>query len=355
MKNGVRTILLTISAAVFAASFLPRSNAQGRVFSHNTRAHKEGKFASCAACHTLPTKNWMSPRRDKQPPFPDVATFPSHISCFGCHTKDIYSAGGAFCGTCHTVPTMRARAVKPFPVASHPSQFTTLFPHNVHQDLIAANEPEPQVAVAHFVNASFSFRDEKPKGPTFYNCAICHSTTDAAPKYVARKLPLLKPLADAITDTFAKPVTAEFFKDSPDGHASCFSCHYQFRNLPAGKQSCVACHELSPPYFEKKTVQRYSLKFDHQTAGHVKKDCTSCHLRITQNSDVRTMKDADVPILSCKECHAKQEDDPDKKALIDEIDKREASIADKKPVFQCTYCHTSAIGRYDYPASHRLQ
>jgi Cytochrome c7 and related cytochrome c/Class III cytochrome C family len=355
MRSGVRAILFLAAAAVFTASSLPRSSAQGRVFSHNTAAHKTGKYASCSSCHTLPTKNWMSPRRDKQPPFPDVATFPSHISCFGCHTKDIYSNGGAFCGTCHTVPTMRARAVKDFPIRSHPSQFTTLFPHNVHQDLIAERQSEPLVAVAHFVNASFTFADEKTKAPVFYNCAICHSSTAETPKYVARKLPTLKPLADPVPDTFALPVTAEFFKDSPDGHASCFNCHYQFKNLPAEKQSCRACHELSTPYFEKKTIPRYSLKFDHQSPGHVKKDCTSCHLRITQNSDVRTMKDADVPILSCKECHAKQEDDPDKKALIDEIDKREASITDKKPAFQCTYCHTSAIGRYDIPESHRVQ
>src|SRR5204863_7627598 len=144
-----------------AASFLPRSSAQGRIFSHNTAAHKQGKYANCSACHTLPTKNWMSPRRDRQPPFPDVATFPSHISCVGCHTKDIYSAGGAFCGTCHTVPATRARAVKDLPIPSPPRQFTTLFPHNVHQDLIAANAPEPEIAVAHFVNASFSLADEK--------------------------------------------------------------------------------------------------------------------------------------------------------------------------------------------------
>src|SRR5438477_4286601 len=152
MRNVSRTILLMLAAAVFGVSFLPHSSAQGRIFSHNTPAHKQGKFASCSSCHALPTKNWMSPRRDKQAPFPDVATFPSHISCFGCHTKDIYSNGGAFCGTCHTVPTMLARDVKAFPIASHPSQFTTLFPHNVHQDLIA--EREPKVAIAHFVNAS---------------------------------------------------------------------------------------------------------------------------------------------------------------------------------------------------------
>jgi hypothetical protein len=65
------------------------------------------------------------------------------------------------------------------------------------------------------------------------------------------------------------------------------------------------------------------------------------------------MKDADVPITACKSCHATQEDDPSKKILLTEIGAREASITEKKPVFQCTYCHTSAIGRFELPASHK--
>jgi hypothetical protein len=248
---------------------------------------------------------------------------------------------------------MRARAVLAFPIRTHPSQFTTLFPHNTHQDLIASNKPEPDFGVAHFVPAAFVVTDEKPKTPTFYNCSICHQNVEQMPRYVPRKLSILKPLADATADTFTRPLKAEFFKDSPDGHASCFSCHYQFKNLPEDKQSCRACHELSPPYIEKKVIQRYSLKFDHQRPGHVEKDCAACHLRITQNNDVRTMKDADVPILSCKACHATQEDDEWKHILTTEVEKRDASIANKQTVFQCTYCHTSAIGRYEIPASHR--
>lgn len=353
MKRRLQIISIAAVAILLAASFWNVSTAQRRFFQHSTPAHKNGKYASCASCHSLPTKNWTAPRRDKDQPFPDVATFPSHTSCFGCHTKDIYSAGGAFCGTCHTVPTMRARAVLAFPIKSHAKQFETIFPHDVHQDLIASVEPRPTLyRPAHFVKASFTLDDEKQK-PTFYNCAICHTTAAALPRFGARKLTGLTPLTDAITDKFDKPVTAEFFKDSPDGHASCFTCHYQYKNLPQGKQSCAGCHALTTPYTEGKTLQRYSIKFDHDRVGHVEKDCTSCHLRITQQSDIRTMKDADVPIASCKACHATQEDDPSKKILFTEIDAREKSIADKTSVFQCTYCHTSAIGRYEIPASHK--
>lgn len=355
MKRRFQIISLVAVALIFGASFWNVSTAQRRlgVFSHTTPAHKNGKYASCASCHSLPTKNWASPRRDKLSPFPDVATFPSHTSCFGCHTRDIYSNGGAFCGTCHTVPTMRARAVLAFPIKSHASQFNTIFPHDVHQDLIASNEKKVDLfQPAHFVKASFAPADDKDK-PVFYNCAICHTTTAALPKFGPRKLTGLTSLADVITDKFDRPVTAEFFKSSPEGHESCFTCHYQFKNLPVGKQSCAGCHAPTAPYFEKKGTERYSIKFDHNRVGHGEKDCTSCHLRITQQSDIKLMKDADVPIAACRSCHATQEDDPSKKILFTEIDAREKSIADKTPVFQCTYCHTSAIGRFEIPTSHK--
>ena len=221
MKHRLQLLLIIFSLLWLSGSSFDKVSADGglgRVFSHNTRAHREGKYSNCSACHTLPTRNWTSPRRDKEPPFPDVTTFPSHTSCFGCHTKDIYSAGGAFCGTCHVVPTMRARAVLAFPIRSHPSQFTTLFPHNTHQDLIASIRGEMEFTAAHFVPAAFVFADEKTKAPTFYNCAICHQNVAQIPKYVPRKLSILKPLSEPSADSFTRPVTAEFFKDSPDGH-----------------------------------------------------------------------------------------------------------------------------------------
>jgi hypothetical protein len=247
---------------------------------------------------------------------------------------------------------MRARAVLPFPVKSHARQFDIIFPHDKHQDLIAENTVRnTPYAPAHFLNASFVVYD-KPK-PTFYNCAICHATREVMPKFGTRKLTDEKPLSEAVPDTFTKPMAATFFKDEPNSHASCFQCHYKFQNLPAGKNNCSGCHAPATPYFEGKTLERYSLKFDHDRVGHVEKDCASCHIRIAQNSDVRMLKDADVPIVSCKACHATQESDPAKTIITTEIAAREASIAEKKPVFQCTYCHTSAVGRYEIPASHK--
>ena len=229
MKIRLRIIFSISFALIFAAGYLSESLAQKRLgpFSHFTRAHKDGKYSDCSSCHALPTKNWMAPRRDKDDSFPDVATFPSHTSCFGCHTKDIYTNGGAFCGTCHTVATMRARAVQPFPARSHSRQFTTYFPHDIHQDIIAANERKQYVAVAHFVLASFNADEKKPQ---FNNCAICHSTPEKLPKYGPRGLlrtqqPLSEPQADLFDPK--KPIIAGFFKDMPESHASCFTCHFQ--------------------------------------------------------------------------------------------------------------------------------
>jgi hypothetical protein len=36
-----------------------------------------------------------------------------------------------------------------------------------------------------------------------------------------------------------------------------------------------------------------------------------------------------------------------------ELGKRDASIAAKQPAFQCTFCHSREIGRFDVPESHK--
>ena len=346
MKNRFRLILIGLVVLTFAGSFLPITFAQKKVFSHSTPAHKEGKYKDCSSCHTLPTKNWESPRSDKLGPFPDVVTFPSHTSCFGCHNRDIYSNGGAFCGTCHVVPTMRAREVLAFPIKSHSHQFTTIFPHDVHQDIIASNYTKADVAVAHFVLASFGPDDNKQQ---FNNCAICHQTPTDLPRFMTRPpKTTVAPLADAAADNFEPK--AGFFKDMPTGHASCFSCHYQgVKQMGVNPQvagsDCASCHRLADkPYTPSNVLLRYSLKFNHQDKDHVNKDCTVCHVRIVQNSDVQKMKDADVPYIACAACHGDK--------LTEEAGKRADSEKNKQPAFQCTYCHTSALGRFPIPASH---
>lgn len=359
MRKLIRVGFIVTAALFFGASLLTVSTAQKRTgtFSHNTRAHKEDKFKDCNSCHTLPTKNWVAARKDGQQSFPDVRNYPynKHTSCNGCHARDVFSNGGVFCGSCHTVPSMLARAVRPFPNVSHPTQFRTIFPHDVHQDIIASNRPKTNYtfAAAHFVPAAFVVPDDKPK-PTIYSCAICHKTTTKIPKYEMRMPFGVKPMAPPVPDKFDKPVSAEFFKTSPEGHATCFTCHYQFQNLPVGKRDCSGCHALTKPYVDKNTTLRYSLKFNHERDGH-DADCTTCHIRITQSDDIRKKNAegipiiADVPITSCRKCHQTQEADASRKIMTTEIETRE-----KDKTFVCTYCHTSAIGKYETPVSHNL-
>lgn len=365
MKPVFTILFIAVAAVAFCSVVIEPTSAQrrARAFSHNTPAHRTGKYTDCAFCHKLPTTNWAAPRPDKLEPFPDVANFPNPHGqanatvCISCHTRDVYTDGGVFCGTCHTVASMRARGgagVLPFPVRGRARQFSTIFPHSTHQDLLAVNRRD--VAVAHFVQASFSradIRADDKAPPDFYNCSICHKTDDKMPRFAARKFADLKPLAQVVTDTFERPVTAAFFKTSPASHASCFTCHYQYQNLPEGKRSCAGCHEQTQPYVEKRALERYSIKFDHQRAGHVEKDCASCHVRIAQNADIKTLKDADVPVAACWSCHATQEEDRTRKILFVEIEARDKSIADKQPAFQCTYCHTSNVGRFEIPSTHR--
>ncbi len=364
MKLTLTIIFVLAGLVLCDSNFIWKSSAQQRAkaFSHNTIEHKNGRYTNCSVCHQLPTPNWALPRRDKQLSFPDVINFPNPHKqgagniCFACHSP--FSGGGVLCGTCHTVPSMRARAVLPFPVQGRARQFSIIFPHDVHQDLIAKDRKYRRnigASGSPFVRASF----DRSAGSTVvddpYSCAVCHQTAAQIPKSRARTIPDLKPLGDLIADTLAKPVTASFFKSSPDGHASCFNCHYQYQHLPKEKQTCAGCHELTRPYIERTTIERYSLKFDHSRQGHVEYDCATCHVRITQHSSVTSMKDADVPVATCWRCHATQEETPWKRVLLNEIAARETSVANKQPAFQCTYCHTSAIGRYEIPDSHRPQ
>lgn len=336
MRTRLRLFLFAAAAVISASSFLTESSAQrGREqFSHNTKAHK----TNCSSCHKMPTGNWVTARG-----YPDVADYPGHASCVGCHRNDFFRGNRpSICAGCHTNPGPSNARRFPFPVRSRSQEFSTIFPHDVHQNIIASNPKRDDVAVAHFVRVSFTKPADDPK-PEFNNCAICHQTPAKEPKFADRNLLVSqKPLTEAAANTF-RPTTA-FFKDSPNTHASCFTCHYQ--NEKPISTNCAGCHRLERPYTESNVITRYSLKFEHQYKDHVNKDCTTCHVRITQTGDLRKMLDADVPILTCStsSCHGDE--------IGTEITAREKSVAEKQPIFQCSYCHTSTIGSFPIPASH---
>ncbi|MFN6963469.1 MAG: cytochrome c3 family protein [Pyrinomonadaceae bacterium] len=344
MKNAFRIAVIVMTAVVFAAGLLDRSSAQQRRggFDHATAAHKK---QSCNSCHKVPTPNWSTARG-----FPDVADFPGHASCVNCHRRDFFNPP-AICAGCHTNPGPRGVARKPFPPKGAQSDFAVAFPHDKHQNILAFVDTRQTrseaVAVAHFAPMRGPSADVD--GARQYNsCAVCHVPYAQMPKFKARDLvragqtPLAAPAAESLSP---KP---EFFMTAPSSHASCFTCHYQ--TVEPIRSNCAGCHKLSPsPVAASEIIRRYSIKFDHQQKDHAGRDCASCHIRITQNTDVRTMLDADVPILTCStsSCHSKH--------LGEEIGKREDSIAAKQSPFQCTYCHSTEIGRFPVPATHRPQ
>lgn len=337
MKTALRISVIVIMTVAGAAWMLLSVDAQKKSrdkFFHDTAAHKK---LNCSSCHQNPTGNWEAARG-----FPDVADYPGHASCIGCHRADFFSGNRpAICTICHTNPSPSNGKRFPFPVPTRSSEFTTIFPHDVHQDIIAMNERPDGTVPAHFVNASFrpaAVLEDPP--PTFNNCAICHETTAALPKFGNRPV-RGQALGTAPAENFTPGVG--FFKTSPEGHASCFSCHYQGQK-PI-RTDCAGCHSPASPYVDSSVISRYSLKFDHQSPNHVNKDCTTCHVRITQTADLAAMKDADVPFMTCASCHAAQ--------LKEETDKRAATVAGKLPIFQCIYCHSPEIGRFEIPASHK--
>ncbi len=359
MKYRSRFILIGLAGVIFTGSFLTKSSAQrgNQVFSHTTPAHREGKYNDCKVCHTLPTRNWMSRRADKEDPFPDVRSYPfnepgtrgqaKHTTCVGCHANDFYSA--SFCAGCHSKAGPRvsnSNNVLAFPNRSHGTQFNTVFPHDAHQDIIASNYRKDNIAVGHFVFASFSATQHNKK-TEFYNCAVCHKTAKVTPKWDARNPTTDQKPPAAEKDNF-KP-TADYFKDVPINHASCFTCHYQ-RIRPISTD-CNGCHVFAEKhYIPSHVVERYSLKFSHEQLGknsqvgervHAK-DCMTCHLRTAGSSDLQALKnkkEPEVPFSTCASCHESD--------IKDQFDKRE-----KNKLFQCNYCHTSAIGRHEIPSSH---
>ncbi len=349
MKTLLFISIACAAAAIWSVTQTEIAVAQRKgAFDHNIAKHQPKVVGhpdqvDCASCHKLPTSNWLTARK-----FPDVADFPVHQACFNCHSP-FKSNIQTFCGVCHTNPGPRGVARFAFPVKSRQTQFTTIFPHDKHQDLIAMQPKGDGVAVAHFVTASYSPDEKKP---TVNSCSVCHTSFDAKDKVAfAARAPHagLKATGNAEPDTYSKDdkgveitrPNSTFFKDSPDSHASCFTCHYQ--NVYPTRTDCAGCHAMTQSYARTDEIRRYSLKFDHQQPeAHSTGDCNNCHIRITRTSDLKKMNGADVPLMGCVRCHATQ--------IKDELDKRAA-----QPTFQCSYCHTTAIGRFDVPASHKAK
>jgi Cytochrome c7 and related cytochrome c len=315
------------------------SAAKYSAFLHSSDKHKS---LACNACHKLPTA-WTA-KRD----FPDAADFPDHDACVHCHRQQFFTrqafagAGPTICTVCHVraapredvrfafgKPNNAGQAAKP----KDERQFTIEFPHDKHQSVIASlrrsgpSENEPR-----FVGASFRRFDDKPK-PDYNNCTICHQ-----PNNTRNIVPLVLP-----ADASSQP--NRYFKTMPHSHDSCFNCHW--KNQKPTSDDCAGCHKPAATFIGIDSPPRKSLMFSHEGGkdNHVA-ECTTCHINITRASTLKGLT-PDVPITACATCHK-----DNKKITYPKITTIEDEFGQFKKTSNCTYCHTSDVGKKKPPASH---
>jgi Class III cytochrome C family len=307
-----------------------RSSSAGRIdyskFLHATTKHKQ----PCNTCHKTPTSNWQKVRG-----YPDIADYPDHDACVGCHRSQFFKgARPVICTVCHVKVSPRDDARFPFRKPDGLRQFLIQFPHDKHQDVIARLLWHDKVeGNVRFAKASFISRisTEDDKAKTYNNCTICHLASTKTPVAPAEGWP----------DKFVP--SAATFKSSPNSHASCFNCHW--KSQQPIKDNCAGCHQLAEKGFVAvEAPNRISIKFRHDREQHIA-ECTACHINITKAASLRGLK-PDVPITSCTECHNKD-------GLRTDVN-NELEALDKNRGFVCVYCHASSVGRKDAPASHYL-
>jgi hypothetical protein len=292
-------------------------------FSHRTAEHQ----GSCSTCHKAPTANWL-----KASAFPDVADYPAHASCTSCHRTEFFKgARPVICSICHTQVSPRDDDRFLFDKPNQPSQFSAIFPHDKHQDIIAAHRFDNGIESAHAKRSASSAQDASVQ--QYNDCASCHETQTNVPNPPGGFPDSFQPLAGT-------------FKTSPVGHASCFNCHW--KNAEPTHNECAGCHRLSQTDIAMLPApKRITLKFNHTLGDHVT-DCTTCHtINIRGADSLRGLNNPDVPITACARCHLATTST--KAAFINaDFEQRDSNAS-----FACTKCHTSEVGKRDKPASHR--
>lgn len=311
----IQTVLIILFLSAVAAQAQRRAAIDYSSFSHATQKHQ----AACNTCHKVPTKDW-----NKVSAFPNVADYPDHEACVGCHRPQFFKgARPAICSVCHLKTSPRDEARFAFRNPAAKQQFTIEFPHDRHQDVIALLRGVRTLrAFAHAPQQNYN------------NCTICHGPRTSLPKAPAGGW------VDGYVPTLAT------FKTSPTNHGSCFNCHW--KSQPPVADDCNGCHKAATTYRSTELPERISIKFIHDGGGENKQhvaECSTCHINITKAASLRGLK-PDVPITACTECHNKD-------GLRQDLN-RELVALDKNRTFKCTYCHTTNVGSLDAPSSHYL-
>lgn len=322
------------------ATQAPRSQAvKYSAFLHSSEKHKS---LACKDCHRIPTA-WTA-QRD----FPDVADFPDHDACVRCHRPQFFTrramigTGPAICTVCHVRaapredrrfafgrPNNANQPIKP----RGERQFAIEFPHDKHQNVIAANRGGEELYNAarrsHHRLKSAAQREQKAD---YNNCSICHR-----PDMSLAILALPPPATD--------PALLHPFKTVPRSHEACFSCHW--KQQQPEKDDCAGCHKPTDTFVPLLEPKRVSAKFAHEGGkGEHVLECTSCHINITRAASLRALT-PDVPINACASCHRDS-----KKTTYPKATTIEAELEQLKKTNECTYCHDPKVGKKRPPPSH---
>jgi hypothetical protein len=251
--------------------------------------------------------------------------------------------GPAICTVCHVraAPREGARFVFGHPNRANQAtkskderQFTIEFPHDKHQNVIAAVSPDrgSNRAVS-FIRASFLSRLDDQKKVDYNNCSICHVTNNRIIDVPAPRSP----------NIFEPPVGT--FKTTPGGHDSCFNCHW--KNQKPASDDCGGCHKPAATFVAMLAPKRISAMFSHEGGkGAHENECTTCHINITRAVTLRGLT-PDVPVAACVTCHK-----DNKKTTYSKITSIEDELAQFKKTSSCTYCHQAEVGKKNPPASH---
>jgi len=141
------------------------------------------------------------------------------------------------------------------------------------------------------------------------------------------------------------PAMLHPYKSMPRSHDSCFNCHW--KNQKPVADDCAGCHKPAAIFIAALGTKRISAKFAHEGGkGEHVAECTTCHINITRARTTRGLT-PDVPVNACASCHRES-----KKTTYPKAVTIEAELDQFRKTGECTYCHTTDVGKKKPPPSH---
>jgi nitrate/TMAO reductase-like tetraheme cytochrome c subunit len=314
-------------------------------FKHSTHAgevktHKGDatQKLDCAYCHSAPTADNPDVLRAYPSKKQGLKTGLTHSACLDCHAFGGRQAmDSGMCSICHQNNrlTEMAKNLRPFPQPQTiESQFYDRYSHDEHTGYFEASDKFKE-----------RFSDKKKfKEKDNFECLACHESN--------------KEKVEVAGIQFAPGV-----RENAPGHAQCFACHFDKKEVGEKKTSfaanCIGCHaaeakkagkgselavhwfvrqiintEKNPPPTTGKPTKPFSHKTHEENVGKDTKTCLDCHAtgkKAEKRSDFfaedRKTKEKQPRTGNCVECHHKEM----QQTIGGEV---------KLETSKCAYCHS---------------